>query len=97
VHISITMSGGLAGIEQTGVIDTESLPSDAAARIEGAVEALSSRGPESGEIGADLFEYRVQVTGDQGERTFVVTDLGEPEGPQDPALAELIRTAGLGS
>jgi hypothetical protein len=95
VHISITVTGGLAGIERTGAIDTESLPADAAARIEGAVEALSSRGPESGEIGADLFEYRIHVTGDQGERNLVVTDLGEPEGPQDPALAELIQTAGL--
>ena len=96
MHITVTVSGGLAGIERTGVIETESLPADAAARIEGAVEALSSRGSASGEIGADLFEYRIHVTGDQGERNFLVTDLGEPEGPQDPALAELIQTAGIG-
>jgi len=96
MHIAITVSGGLAGIERTGVIDTEALTAEAAARIERAVETLSSRGAASGEIGADLFEYRISVTDDQGERNFMISDFGEPEGPRDPALAELVKTAGIG-
>jgi hypothetical protein len=46
----------------------------------------------TGRAGATI----VNADGAEGERDFVVRDLGPPEGPSDPALAELIQTAGLG-
>lgn len=93
MKVTITRSGGFAGItgEELGAVDTESLQQEDAARIRNAADDLVRREGQAGDVGTDLYEYRIHLETEQGTRTLRITDRGEPEDPVDPALAELVR------
>lgn len=92
MRATITRTGGLAGRDDhVGSVDTDAISPERAARVRQAAEDLLNRKGEAGEIGADLYEYRIDLTTEHGQQTLQITDLGDPEEPRDPALAELIR------
>lgn len=94
MRATITRTGGLAGREDyVGSVDTDAIAPERAARVRQAAEVLMNRKGEVGEIGADLYEYRIDLTTEHGQHTLQIADLGDPEEPLDPALAELIRAA----
>jgi hypothetical protein len=93
MKVRITRSGGFAGTagEELGAVDTDALHGEDAARIREAADDLVRREGESGDVGTDLYEYRVDLETEGGTHTLNITDRGEPEDPVDPALAELLR------
>ncbi len=99
MKLSITRSGGLAGIsESLGSVDTASLPPARARQIEQQLEALRFFElppvfPASA-VGADMFRYTLTATRDDTQHTVVFTDDGRPE--LQP-LRALIREVGAPS
>jgi hypothetical protein len=92
MRATITRTGGLAGVDDyLGTVDTNAIPPEHAARVRHAAEDLMNRKGRAGDIGADLYEYRVELTTEHGQQTVQITDVGDPEEPSDPALAELVR------
>jgi hypothetical protein len=92
MRVTVSRTGGYAGVdEELGTIVTESLSAEEAARVERTVDALAEAGPS--EVGADLFQYRIDIMTDEGERSLSFADAGDPGAPANPALAELIRLA----
>lgn len=96
MKVKVTWSGGYAGQGgEVGAVDTSAIDADEAARLEEVIEDLAAN-PDGGEIGADLYEYRIEVTTDQGVRTFTVSDPGDPQQPMDSRLTQLLRLMGAG-
>jgi hypothetical protein len=95
VRIQLRYGGGLAGEEVLlRDVQTSALPPEQAARVEDAIGAFE-RGEVAGDVGADMFEYRIEVTSDEGERTFRVADTGDPAAVSTPALQELLEALGV--
>lgn len=94
MRIQVRYGGGFAGEEVLlHDVDTSSLSPDEAARIEEVLSALE-HGQEESDVGADMFEYRIDVQSEGSERTLRVVDAGDPASVGTPALHELLQTLG---
>jgi hypothetical protein len=93
MKVTVTKSGGFAGETETGEVDTAALSADDATRVEDAFATLASLG--GGEVGADLFQFRIDISNESGERTLTISDPGDFSGPGGSALLELVRSAGM--
>ncbi len=94
MQVVIKRSGGFAGgAEPPVTVSTETLAADDVARVESAVESLFAAGAQAGDVGADLWHYEVTATTPEGERTLSLDVGGDPNAPDDPRLAELLRLA----
>jgi len=89
MRVRVTWSGGYAGATGSAVTADEGPGADRAGKLPQLVEDLAS-GTSQGSIGADLYDYTIEVTTDRGTRTFKVTDPGDPEHVENPGLAELL-------
>jgi hypothetical protein len=89
MRVRVTWSGGYAGATGNAVTADEGPGTDRAGKLSQLVEDLAS-GTSEGSIGADLYDYTIEVTTDRGTRTFKVTDPGDPEHVENPGLAELL-------
>lgn len=95
MRIQVRYGGGLAGEEVLlRDVDTSALPPEQAVRIEDAIRALATE-EGTGDVGADMFEYRVEVASDEGERTYRVADAGDPAAVSTPALQQLLQALGV--
>jgi hypothetical protein len=95
VRIQLRYGGGLAGEEVLlRDVETSALAPEQAVRVEDAIGAFE-RGEVTGDVGADMFEYRIEVTSDEGERTFRVADAADPTAVSTPALQELLQALGV--
>ncbi|MFF4618354.1 protealysin inhibitor emfourin [Nonomuraea jabiensis] len=91
MHVKIERTGGFAGIEEAvAEYDTDDLPEHEAAKVYEALSAIDAATAEggSGEVGADLINYRITV-GDGPGRVYTVSEDLSPK-PADP-LAVLLR------
>ena len=88
VIITVKVSGGFAGLEETPVaqVDTTTLPEERRKRIEDRVAALSTLEPV---IGSDMMQYRIEIEDQSGHREITVIDAGEPQGPIQELLTDL--------
>jgi hypothetical protein len=94
MHVVIKRSGGFAGDAEPPLsLSTETLATEDASQVEAVVDALFAKGAEASELGADLWHYEVTATTDEGERTLSLDVGGDPDAPDDPRLAELLRLA----
>ena len=90
MRITITSSGGFAGLEDqdVGSIDTAVLDTRQAQRLEQTVAKLLTT--EQQVIGADMMQYKLKISDDQGNvRELVLVDDGNP----DNAIQELLKAA----
>lgn len=95
MRIQVRYGGGFAGEEVLlRDVDTSSLPPEEAARIEEALSALE-RGEGETEVGADMFEYRIDLQHEGDQRTLRVADVGAPDSVSTPALQELLQSLGI--
>jgi len=69
VKITITRSGGIAGITATASVDTGSLDAYRAHAIE-AIAARTISAPDPGAMMPDAFQYDVTITDDNRSRTM---------------------------
>src|SRR5262249_31684500 len=92
VIIQLTRSGGFGGGEaKLGPLDTGKLDRSAAARIKDFVGELERLAARDQPIGADLFQYDVDIEDDQGgRRHLVLIHEGDPGVPLPEPLAQLI-------
>lgn len=94
MRIHITRRGGIAGIELTADVDTDSFAKETAARIEQELQQLVARGGErTVPPHPDAFEYEIVVP-ERGQSVRV----GESELPPElrPIVAELATHGKLG-
>ena len=95
MRIQITRRGGLAGVALSAELDTETLDSGTAARVEDVIERLvANGGARPAPAHPDAFEYEIRLPGH--ERSVTV---GESELPNElrPLLRELSRRGKVGS
>jgi hypothetical protein len=93
MRISISRSGGFAGIEeQLGTIDTSTMESAEASRLKSWVADLERHAARIGDpAGADMFRYDVEVDDDSGRsRVFTVLHSGDPAEPLPAHLNGLL-------
>jgi hypothetical protein len=69
VKITITRSGGVAGITTTASVDTESLDAYRAHAIE-AIAARTTSASDPGAMMPDAFQYDVTITDENRSRTM---------------------------
>ncbi|MFI6741039.1 protealysin inhibitor emfourin [Nonomuraea sp. NPDC050451] len=91
MRVKIERTGGFAGIkEAVAEYDTDDLPEQEAAKVYealSAIDAATAEG-ESGEVGADLMNYRITV-GNGAGRVYTVSD--DPSSKVADPLAVLLR------
>jgi hypothetical protein len=88
MKITVTRSGGFAGIPQTSEVATESLGRDDAAPLEALATALSD-GPQPSAPGADQYRYDVTVGHAGGSKSYTFA------GEQNPAADLIARVRAL--
>ncbi|MFN2608479.1 MAG: protealysin inhibitor emfourin [Acidimicrobiales bacterium] len=94
-HIDFARSGGLAGLTMGASVDTDSLPPDVAATVNGALGkvdlgALAGRGGQPS--GADRFQYDLRVSGDAGSHSITLQE-SEVPGELRPLIDALMPLA----
>ena len=97
--IQVWQSGGFAGGEpiQLGRLDTSQLPPVQQKRAEQLAQAIENPATSTVPIGADMVEYRIEVSDDGDQRTIVVADDMNPENPLLQSVHELLELVGSGS
>ncbi|HET9343477.1 MAG TPA: protealysin inhibitor emfourin [Candidatus Eremiobacteraceae bacterium] len=70
MKVSITRSGGIAGITTTASTDTGSLDAYRAHAIEAIVARMTAAASDSGAMMPDAFQYDVTITDDSGSKTM---------------------------
>jgi hypothetical protein len=89
MRVQVRWSGGYAGMTGEAATADERPGAETAGRLSHLVEDLAS-GASEGSIGADLYNYTIEVTTDRGTRTFTLSDPGDPDNVENAALAELL-------
>ncbi|MFI0370207.1 protealysin inhibitor emfourin [Actinomadura sp. 1N219] len=96
--MKIERTGGFAGLETlVALYDIADLPAGRAGRVREALDALAAaeaRGDEGGDIGADLFVYRITVQDERGggeTRVYKVRE--DPTAGESSVLEALLRGA----
>ena len=89
--ITVKVSGGFAGLEESPVarVDTATLPAALRQRIEDRAARLFTQEPV---IGTDMMQYHIEIS-DQGEhREITVMDEGDPQSTLQGLLTDLSST-----
>ena len=98
--ISVSRSGGFAGIEEElGTIDTDSMTGSVAESIKNNIAEMTKIITEAGGqsiFGTDMFSYEIKIVDDQGERhSLQIIDDGDPDSRLTTTLYELLEVLGV--
>ncbi|TMQ89203.1 hypothetical protein ETD83_39045 [Actinomadura soli] len=100
MRVKVERTGGFAGLETlVALYDIADLPAGRAERVREALDALAAaqdRGDEGGDIGADLFVYRITVQDERGGGETRVYEVREDPTADDSSVLDVLLNGASG-